>query len=108
MNRIPGRWMATAFLLAGLVGVGGRAVPARAQQPGSGDLDVVQLRQNFYVIAGAGANIAVQVGPAGAILVDTGSRQMSDKVPGGREAADGWIDPLHHRHQRRHRPYRRK
>ena len=80
MNRVPGHWIATAFLHAGLVGVGGRAVPARAQQPGSGDLDVVQLRQNFYVIAGAGANIAVQVGPAGAILVDTGSRQMSDKV----------------------------
>ena len=80
MNRVPGHWIATAFLHAGLVGVGGRAVPARAQQPGSGDLDVVQLRQNFFVIAGAGANIAVQVGPAGAILVDTGSRQMSDKV----------------------------
>jgi cyclase len=80
MNRVPGHWIATAFLLASLVGVGGRAVPARAQQPGSGDLDVVQLRQNFYVIAGAGANIAVQVGPAGAILVDTGSRQMSDRV----------------------------
>ena len=55
-------------------------MPARAQQPGGGDLDVVQLRQNFFVIAGAGANIAVQVGPAGAILVDTGSRQMSDQV----------------------------
>jgi cyclase len=80
MNRIPGQWTATAFVLAGFVVVGGRALPARAQQPGSGDLDVVQLRQNFYVIAGAGANIAVQVGPAGAILVDTGSRQMSDKV----------------------------
>jgi cyclase len=80
MNRIPGHWIATAFLVAGLGGVEGRAVAARAQRPGSGDLDVVQLRQNFYVIAGAGANIAVQVGPAGAILVDTGSRQMSDKV----------------------------
>jgi cyclase len=79
MNRTPGYWTTTAFLLAGLVVVGGRAPVARAQQPGN-DLDVVQLRPNFYVIAGAGANIAVQVGPAGAILVDTGSRQMSDKV----------------------------
>jgi cyclase len=80
MNRIPGRWTATAFVLAGAVVVGGRAVAARAQQTGSGDLDVVRLRQNFFVIAGAGANIAVQVGPAGAILVDTGSTPMSDKV----------------------------
>src|ERR1700686_5117083 len=77
MNRMPGYRTATAFLLAGLVVLGGLA---RAQQPSSGDLEVVQLRQNFYLIAGAGANIAVQVGPAGAILVDTGSGRMSDKV----------------------------
>jgi hypothetical protein len=32
------------------------------------------------MIAGAGGNIAVQVGPAGVILVDTGSAQASDKV----------------------------
>ncbi len=44
------------------------------------DLDVVQLRPNFYVIAGAGGNIVVQIGPVGAILVDSGSVQMSDKV----------------------------
>jgi len=43
-------------------------------------LDVVQVRPDFYMIAGAGGNIAVQVGPAGVILVDTGSAQASDKV----------------------------
>src|SRR3984893_15766018 len=80
MNRNTGYWTATAVLLAGLVIAGGPALLARAQQPGNGDLDVVRIRQNFYVIAGAGANIAVQIGPAGALLVDTGSGQMSDKV----------------------------
>src|SRR5437868_14990652 len=44
------------------------------------DLDVVQVRADFYMIAGAGGNVAVQVGPAGVILVDTGLAQMSDKV----------------------------
>ena len=46
----------------------------------SGSLDVVQVRPNFYMIAGAGGNIAVQVGPAGIILVDTGSALSSDDV----------------------------
>ena len=44
------------------------------------DLDVVQVRPNFYMIAGAGGNVAVQIGPAGVILVDTGSAPMADKV----------------------------
>jgi cyclase len=54
-----------------------------AQGQGSGDLDVVQLRPNFYVIAGAGGNIVVQIGPVGVILVDSGSTAMSDKVLAG-------------------------
>lgn len=51
-----------------------------AQQPQGGELEVVQIRDNFYVIAGAGGNILVQLGPAGAILVDSGTTEMADKV----------------------------
>jgi len=53
---------------------------AQAAQPSGGDLEVIRVRPNFYVIAGAGANVAVQLGPIGAIVVDAGSRQMSDQV----------------------------
>jgi cyclase len=53
---------------------------ADAQQQGSDDLDVIQLRPNFYVLAGAGGNIVVQTGPVGVILVDSGSEQSADKV----------------------------
>jgi glyoxylase-like metal-dependent hydrolase (beta-lactamase superfamily II) len=53
---------------------------AVAQQEKSGGLDVVQLRPNFYVIAGAGGNIVVQTGPEGVILVDSGSTAMADEV----------------------------
>ena len=53
---------------------------AVAQQEAGTDLDVVQLRPNFYVIAGAGGNILMQLGPVGVILVDSGSTNMSDKV----------------------------
>jgi glyoxylase-like metal-dependent hydrolase (beta-lactamase superfamily II) len=61
-----------------------RAAPqenrAVAQQEQSGGLEVVQLRPNFYVIAGAGGNIVVQTGPEGVILVDSGSTAMADPV----------------------------
>jgi cyclase len=53
--------------------------PALAQQAGDA-LTLVQLRPNFYVIAGAGGNIVMQVGPDGVILVDSGSSDMSEKV----------------------------
>ena len=57
-----------------------RAPNAIAQEPSRDDLDVIELRPNFYVIAGAGGNIVVQIGPVGVILVDSGSTAMSDKV----------------------------
>ena len=53
---------------------------ALAQQESSDDLTLVQLRPNFYVIAGAGGNIVMQTGPEGVILVDSGSTGTSDKV----------------------------
>ena len=52
---------------------------ALAQQA-SDALTLVQLRPNFYVIAGAGGNIVMQVGPDGVILVDSGSSDMSEQV----------------------------
>jgi cyclase len=43
-------------------------------------LEVLQVRSNFYMIAGAGANIAVQVGEDGAIVVDAGGAAAADAV----------------------------
>jgi glyoxylase-like metal-dependent hydrolase (beta-lactamase superfamily II) len=67
-------WLiAIAAILAPAV----RAPNVVAQEP---DLDVIQLRPNFYVLAGAGGNIVVQLGDVGVILVDSGSTAMSAKV----------------------------
>jgi glyoxylase-like metal-dependent hydrolase (beta-lactamase superfamily II) len=52
---------------------------ASAQAP-AGKVEVVQLRENFYVIGGAGGNVVVQIGPEGVILVDSGSTAMADEV----------------------------
>lgn len=50
---------------------------ASAQAP---DLDVLQVRPDFYVIAGAGGNIGVQVGSDGAVVVDAGSADQASAV----------------------------
>jgi cyclase len=68
--------LACAFFL----GLGGRALLAGASQQNTNDLDVVQIRPDFYMIAGAGGNVAAQIGPAGVVLVDSGSAQMADAV----------------------------
>ena len=47
-----------------------RAQATTAAQTSGEPLDVVQLRPNFHVIAGAGGNIAVQTGSNGVLLVD--------------------------------------
>lgn len=62
--RLPG----LVFLIAGL---------ARAQAP---DVETLPVQGNVYMLAGAGANVTVQVGPTGVLLVDTQSAQVSEKV----------------------------
>lgn len=58
---------------------GGPGKIARAQQSGE-DLEVLRLRPNFYMIAGAGGNIGVQTGEDGVVLIDAGSEAASDRV----------------------------
>ena len=50
-----------------------------AQQDG---LDVVKVRKNFYMLAGAGGNIGVQIGSDGIVLVNAGAAASTDKVLG--------------------------
>jgi cyclase len=67
-----------------LVGWGPRTIARQQAADGrpqtDAGLDVVQIRPNFHVIAGAGGNIVVQTGPEGVILVDSGSTAMADDV----------------------------
>jgi glyoxylase-like metal-dependent hydrolase (beta-lactamase superfamily II) len=55
-------------------------IAAVAVASAQGDLDVVQIRPNVYMIAGAGANITVQFGSDGAIVVDAGALEHADKA----------------------------
>jgi len=48
--------------------------------PEAGDLTVLELRPNFYVIAGAGGNVGVQVGEDGVVVVDAGTANRSAAI----------------------------
>lgn len=63
------------------------------QQPSTlapGEVTAVHVQGNVHAIVGAGANIAVQVGNDGVLVVDTGAAGSSDKVLAAiRELAPG-------------------
>ena len=64
------RAAAAALVTVGLV----------AQQASGTNLEVLQLRPNFYMIAGAGGNVGFQVGVDGVVVVDSGSAASADAV----------------------------
>jgi glyoxylase-like metal-dependent hydrolase (beta-lactamase superfamily II) len=90
VRRLPTRTIGTAAAIGlsavtFLAGTGTSSPVAAAQQqsqarPGEGGLEVLQLRPNFYMIVGAGGNVAVQLGVDGAVVVDTGSAARAAAV----------------------------
>lgn len=67
--------MRTGILVAALVLC---ASGLLAQQ--TGDLDVLHVQGNVWMIAGAGGNIALDIGDMGVVVVDTGLEQNANKV----------------------------
>ena len=57
------------------------AISGHAQQSAeTGDVRSFKVQGSFYMLAGAGANVTIQVGDEGVLVVDTQSSQMADKV----------------------------
>jgi glyoxylase-like metal-dependent hydrolase (beta-lactamase superfamily II) len=73
MRRIPG---IIAIAAAALVAISGLV----AQPAPGANLEVLQVRPNFYVIVEAGGNIGFQVGADGVVVVDSGSASSADAV----------------------------
>lgn len=69
------RVYSTAFAVLACV-----AVCASAAESDATGLDVIQVRPNFYMIAGAGGNIGVQIGSDGVVMVNAGKEGASDQV----------------------------
>ncbi len=88
------------YTVALLAALACSAISIYAADPESGDLDVVKVRPNFYMIAGAGGNIGVQIGSDGVVLVDAGVAAASDRVIAALKKLTSASDPLCDRHQR--------
>jgi len=62
--------------------------PARRPQLSAGsttpaplnDIRIVPVQGNVYLLAGAGANVTLQIGDEGVLVVDTGASGMSDRI----------------------------
>ena len=90
--RVPLGWRPLSIVIAAValvVSVEGQGLEttasqlvrsARAAPSRSDGLDILQLRPNFYLIAGAGGNIGVQVGPDGLVVVDSGNAARASTV----------------------------
>jgi glyoxylase-like metal-dependent hydrolase (beta-lactamase superfamily II) len=70
--------------MAAIMILGYLPLPAAAQ-PATGNvavegIEILPLRDNFYVIGGAGANVAVQIGADGVVVVNAGRAEMSNQL----------------------------
>ena len=81
-----GRAAVALVLLA--LGVGMRAQqnaapvhrPVRPTYASRGEIQILPVQGTVYMLAGAGSNVTVQVGPDAVMVVDTNEAAMSDKV----------------------------
>jgi glyoxylase-like metal-dependent hydrolase (beta-lactamase superfamily II) len=68
---------AAAVMAAGVVAV---ALSPSAGVRAQGELEMLPVQGNVYMLAGAGANITVQIGDDGLLLVDTGDAGHAEAV----------------------------
>ena len=89
MRKVFGRPSRVQWVLAlaTAIGLGSEGFVSGQQRPqpstpgtNSSDIEVLQVRPDLYMIAGAGANIAVQIGQDGVIVVDTGTGTKTEQV----------------------------
>jgi glyoxylase-like metal-dependent hydrolase (beta-lactamase superfamily II) len=80
ISRITGVVIAAGLILGGWTGAIHAQTPMGQVVPNTGDLEVIKIRPNVYVIYGAGGNIVAHTGWMGVVLVDTGAAGNADKI----------------------------
>jgi cyclase len=53
---------------------------SQAKNPDDGTLQVLPVQGKVYLLAGGGGNVIAQVGPSGALLVDSKSGKLTDRI----------------------------
>jgi cyclase len=70
-----------SVVVLGLIGAFGSSINAGARQAPAGQLlKAIPVQGNVYMIPGAGANVAVSIGPDGVLFVDSGNEQSADRL----------------------------
>src|SRR6187455_220800 len=84
MNMPEGRLVNRQAVAIAAAAVAGLTMTTMAQQnrsaAGSASIEVTPVRDNIYVLSGAGANIVASVGRDGVFLVDTGLEQNAEPM----------------------------
>ncbi|MBV8905004.1 MAG: hypothetical protein JOZ22_15345, partial [Acidobacteriia bacterium] len=55
-------------------------IPPASPEPSNGEIHVLPVQGNIYMLIGAGANITASIGRDGILLVDAGRKEMTAKV----------------------------
>jgi glyoxylase-like metal-dependent hydrolase (beta-lactamase superfamily II) len=71
---------ATIIILPLVIGVWPGSAQNSGRAQSTGEVEILPVQGNVYLIARDGANIAVQIGGDGVLLVDSGVASMADKV----------------------------
>ena len=53
---------------------------SQAKSPDAGEVELLHVQGNVYLLAGAGGNVVLQVGPSGALLVDSKTAAQADRI----------------------------
>ena len=72
--------VAVAIAVGALTSTSGRAQGNAAPRRDETGLRTMHVQGNVHVVLGAGANVAVQVGNLGSVVVDTGTAQNAERV----------------------------
>jgi glyoxylase-like metal-dependent hydrolase (beta-lactamase superfamily II) len=82
LDKVKDAAAADAAAKAELSPASGSPRPSRAidPTPRDGEIHVLPVQGNLYMLLGDGGNIAVQVGEQGAMVVNSGAGKLSDKV----------------------------
>src|SRR5258706_7687718 len=75
-----GAWVLAAGVLLGWAGLEQFAHAQQNQGAASGELQMLPVQGNVYLLTGAGGNIVVQTGQQGTLVVDTGLADRSAAV----------------------------
>ena len=83
---------------------------SQAKNPDTGEVQLLPVQGNVYMLAGAGGNVVVQVGPSGGLLVDSKSAAQAERILAEvKKLSDlGKAGEVSAQHQRRRRSSRRQ